>query len=312
MELVHQSRIKNARIYFFKRLLAWVCTKSPVLLKPWELFGRAKMGMPLNDVEAVYSHLSVDREAENIAIINAVYAGRGNVFYDVGSNYTQFSYGVRKVFSEVHCYDANPEVLRLGKMHFPAENISYHNSAIIPCSESSTSAYFVLNSRNTGISEVIFDNTRDESRPESAINLECRSIADILRNGGGVDDLVKVDVEGLEACLISDLLNETSYKGVFCFESLTRASRKEFEAIFSQREYDFYVGKYDFSDYSGRMARSFLSLIRVIFTGAASVVIYKSESIDGFDFDFIPLIFCVPRGFSNQFLQDAKEIECLL
>jgi FkbM family methyltransferase len=307
--LLNRVAIKNARLYFFKRLLAWICIKIPIFLKFWEVFGLTKKGLPLRDVEAVYSHLNVDREAENISLINAVYKGRGGVFYDIGSNYTQFTYGVRNSFSSVRCFDANPEVLDLGRKYYYSENISYYNAAVIPTKHTSESAYFVINRNNTGISEVVFDINLDGTQPKNALPIDCLAMSDILDDGYGDDDLVKIDVEGLEIDLVTDLLRTTSFTGVFCFESLTRLSRQKFSGLFSDFDYVFYVAKYDFSEFSGRMARSFVHLGRVMFTGNAALDVFKSEDIDGFEYDFIPLIFCVPRRLAEQFEQNLTKID---
>ena len=309
MILVYRIKINNARLYFIKRLLAWVCIKIPVLLEFFKFFNLTKLGLPLRDVEAVYSHLNVDREAENISLINALYNRRGRVFYDIGCNYTQFSYGVRKSFSNIRCYDANPVVLDLGRQHFSSDNISYFNAAVIPSKYAPESAFFVVNKDNTGISEVVFDNNFGDVQLTNAFPLNCITMSDILLDGCGGDDLVKIDVEGLEIDLVTDLLRTTSYTGVFCFESLTRLSRKKFSALFCDYGYVFYIAKYDFSDFSGLMARSFIDLSRIMFTGNASLHIYKSEFIDGFDFDFISLIFCVPRSLEDQFDRNLTNIE---
>lgn len=310
MVLIHQVAIKNPRSYFLRRFIAWVCIRTELILRFLRLIGRTKEQMPLNDVEAVYSHLNVQREAENIALINAVFNGRGGIFYDVGCNYTQFSFGVKSSFGSVRCFDANPEVLRLGELHYSADNICYFNAAIIPSTQSAESAYFVINRSNTGISEVVFDSSENDVRPEDAITLECLSMSDIVAVGDGSNDLVKIDVEGLESALVADLLSNTTFNGIFCFESLTRSSRAEFTSVFSGRKFQFYIVKYDFSEYSGLMARSAYRLLKVFLSGAGSISLYRSHSIDGFDFDFIPLIFCVPSHLTGTFESSLLSMDC--
>ena len=103
MKKIRSIKIKNSRKYFFLRILAWLAIKYVFLRNVIYIFFNIKKPLPLADVEAVYAHLDVEREAENVFLINQVFGShlKGNL-YDIGCNFMQFAKSVSTSFINVY------------------------------------------------------------------------------------------------------------------------------------------------------------------------------------------------------------------
>lgn len=293
-------KIKNSRQYFLLRLLAWVGTKSPFLMRIIYFGIRNKKVLPFDDVEAVYAHLDIERESENISFIKAIFrSNKTGTMYDFGANYMQFASALSQCFNQIRCFDPNSKVLELGKKYYERSNMEINSVAIIPSSFEKGDCYFVESIHNSGLSAVIF------SEPPVKIGqvthrIHCSYVHEIISPTSSSNDLLKIDVEGLENLLVNDAIKLSNFKGIICFESLTQVSRQDFSDTFEKLDYIFYVVKYNFSDFSGLMPNSFGGLLKAIITNQSSMVVYKSSLVNDFDFEFIPLLFCVPRALEKK------------
>ena len=297
-----QSSIKitNTRQYFLRRLLAWVGVKSHFMMRVIHVGIKNKKNLPLDDVEAVYSHLDIERESENISFIKAIYGVKNlGVMYDIGCNYMQFANSLSENFKKIKCFDPNTKVLSLGKQYYCQPNIEINNMAVIPSSSQKSDCFFIEVIKNSGLSSVVF------SEPQLAAGqkihqIESLYIDEIVDNNNSINDLLKIDVEGLENMLVDDAVSLLKFKGIVCFESLSHTSRRDFSNTFRELDYSFYVVKYNFSDFSGLMFNSFAGLLKAIVTNRSTMDIYKASAVDDFDFDFIPLVFCVPKTLESK------------
>ena len=293
-------KITNSRKYFLRRLLAWVGIKSHFMMRVINIGIRNKKNLPLDDVEAVYSHLDIERESENISFIKAIFGVQNpGTMYDVGSNYMQFASSLSKNFKRVRCFDPNTKVLSLGEQYFARPNIEINNMAIIPSSSAKSDCFFIEVKHNSGLSSVVFDEPQ-EKVGQTIHKIESAYVDEIIEQNNSVNDLLKIDVEGLESMLVSDAISLSNFKGIVCFESLSKTSRQDFLNIFEELNYSFYAVKYSFSDFSGLMFNSFGGLLKTIITNRSNMIVYKSHSVDNFDFDFIPLVFCVPKNLEDK------------
>lgn len=309
MNKIHSTNILNSRKYFLKRMFAWIGVKSTFMMRIFNLAIRLKKNFPLDDVEAVYAHFNVEREAENIVFIRAIFGQKRNgTMYDVGSNYMQFSSSLTDTFSKIKCFDPNAKVLELGQVQYGHADIDINNIAVIPESSKKNDCFFIEIINNSGLSSVVFSEPTEQNSNQNIHKIDSKYMSEILPKDSSVNDLLKIDVEGLECQLVDDAITHAKFKGIICFESLTKASRTDFCKIFDKKTYAFYIVKYNFSDYSGLMPNSLTGILKAILTNRSSLEIYKSKSVDRFDFDFIPLVFCVPGELEKQVDKNLQSI----
>ena len=297
----HSSiKITNTRQYFLRRLLAWVGVKSHFMMRVIYVGIKNKKNLPLDDVEAVYSHLDIERESENISFIKAIYGVKNfGVMYDIGCNYMQFANSLSENFQKIKCFDPNTGVLSLGKQYYLQPNIEINNIAVIPSSAQKSDCFFIEVTKNSGLSSVVFSKPQ-HTAGQKIHQIECLHMDEIIDSNNSISDLLKIDVEGLENMLVDDAVRLLKFKGIVCFESLSHSSRRDFLNTFRELDYSFYVVKYNFSDFSGLMFNSFAGLLKAIITNRSTMDIYKASAVDDFDFDFIPLVFCVPKTLESK------------
>ena len=305
MNIIDTITIQNSRKYFILRIFAWIGVKSKMFTKLFSTLLRSRKDFPFDDVEAVYAHLNVEREAENIAFIKAICSdSKISDMYDIGSNYMQFSSALGSAFNKIHCYDPNSYVLESGYKEYGLSNMITYNAAVIPNNEQKKDCYFINVKGNSGLSSVVFENPSTESKNYKSNKIDCLHMKEVLPEETFETDLLKIDVEGLEDKLVRDAINDSNFQGIICFESLSKSSRESFSKVFLNSNYIFYVVKYNFSDFSGLMANSFYGILKAVLLNKSEMVIYKSKEVNKFDFDFIPLVFCVPSHLESYV--DAK------
>ena len=299
MKKVKSVKIENSRKYFTLRLLAWLGLRSTLLTKIFSFFIGKKRNLPYDDVEAVYAHINVEREAENIAFIKGIFREPNlSYMFDIGSNYLQFASSLSDTFKEIHCYDPNKTVLEKGFDEFGKANIFTHNSAIIPSNQEVKNCYFIDVKGNSGLSSVSFIEPKESIEHQIIKQIDSKHISEIFQQKSKLD-LLKIDVEGLENELVRDAIKVSNFEGIICFESLSKKSRKKFQNIFLNLNYSFYIVKYNFSDYSGIMKNSFIGILKAIILNKSNIEVYKSSDVTDFNFEFIPLVFCVPNDLEE-------------
>tara|TARA_B100000900_G_C20537574_1_gene699011 strand:+ start:299 stop:1237 length:939 start_codon:yes stop_codon:yes gene_type:complete len=299
MKKIQSIKIENSRKYFTLRLVAWLGLRSKLLTKIFSLLIGKKRNLPYDDVEAVYAHIDVEREAENIAFIRGIFREPHlSYMFDIGSNYMQFASSLSDTFKEIHCYDPNTTVLEKGLVEFGRANIFTHNSAIIPCNQKVKNCYFIDVKGNSGLSSVSFEKPKESTEHQVIKQIDSEHISEIFQQKSKLD-LLKIDVEGLENELVRDAIEVSNFEGIICFESLSKKSRKEFQNIFLNLNYSFYIVKYNFSDYTGIMKNSFRGILKAIITNKSTMEVYKSTDVADFNFEFIPLVFCVPKSLEE-------------
>ena len=293
---VLQVPIANARWYFLKRAFIHAAIKFTILARLIRVFNKNHPTLSVFDVEQIFYICRCEREAENIVMIrNLVGKLSLREQLDIGSNFGQFAAGLSDLFEAGLCLDANPAAVAfLGSL---PELATYQrvNRAVVPAGDVPETITLKIPAGNTG--KALVGDLPDEDYTEVEVKTTTVAGFSNLSSDPSRKRFVKFDIEGLEPELVSDYLDLGRAGDVIAFEILTRDAKDRLNAIFTghSEEYQFVTLRYSFLHDSGFMGDNKLDLLKMYLTGRATMDVYQADQISDFPFEFMSLVFAIPK-----------------
>lgn len=244
------------------------------------------------DVEGIFYKLKVERELENILVINEmINLGLIKRYIDIGANYGQFASSVQIEPSNKFLVEPNPVLRRKIVEANPGALI--YDCGLVDTGEGALD--FLLVQGNTGASRVLNDG-EIVSGTDKLIKVNMISVESFCGKIG-VDKLsesfIKIDIEGREISII-DAFNSClpkSIRPIYAFETLVAKHVNDAMALLEG--YVYFSARFSYQGDGDRNYGSVLKLINVIIKGSDTLnfIELTQKSISR---EFYSLVFCIP------------------
>jgi FkbM family methyltransferase len=305
MRKIKSVKITNANVYFLHRALVFSAIRSNFIkLIVRGLYGNKK-NLDINDVEQIFYIMDCEREAENIFFIRhmvSIYSIKN--LLDIGCNFGQFVDSLSDSFVDCVCVDANPNAAHYTACH-SRSNVTVVNKAVMPDDQAGECITLHVPLGNTGRASV---NPVSELNYEEFI-VQATSMKSLISEKAAIPRFIKIDVEGLEAALIEDYFKTNHNADILAFEILNTDARLKISKIFEERyDYNFFTIRYSFSSKSGLMTDNVAKLFSAILFNDASLDFYIAENLSDLNFEFMSLVYAVPKKYSVEYLFETLPI----
>ena len=287
------NNVKLSRIYLVKRIVA----KLVVLLMGIKIFRDVVLKFSLipseyADVEGIFYKLDVEREIENIYVINDLISKSVvKQYIDIGTNFGQFAKGILLNPSCKILIEPNPMLWGYISTSNPGSSLL----KVGVVSEGEGKINFLIVPGNSGACRVV----ESASQIGSADNCTLVDVISIktLVNQIGVKKLessfVKIDIEGSEIDIIKSFVDvlPSEINPIFAFETLT--SKNVYDAISLLPGYNFYEARFEYQGSKNKNYSSLLSLVKVFLTGCDTLNLQPLNQ-KCVSREFYSLVFCLP------------------
>ena len=254
----------------------------------------------LFDVEGIFFILGVERELENLILVNAIINKfQISKYVDIGTNFGQFASGVNIDNTQKILVEPNknlwPTIIGLN------EGAKLYKVGLLP--DQSSKKVLAIKSGNTGISMYI-DET-DISCEQEIMQTKTMSVKDFYKDLKITENelyLFKIDVEGLESELLKELVkNAKKQKHIYAFEVLNREEVTKAKSFMD--DYEMYSVRYNYQGTGDRNFNSIASIVGVLLSGKDELILEKLV-LNSYSRDFYSLVFCIPKDMCVELLMD--------
>ncbi len=288
------SKISISRIYLFKRIIA----KIIVIIISNKFIINIKKYIPYSlthffDVEGIFYKLKVEREIENILIINnLIKKNIVNFYVDIGANYGQFSSSIKIDSSRKVLIEPNPSLWNILFKLNPGANIL----KIGLIESGGGSLDFLVVPGNSGACRIA--NQEDLScNPGNIIKVDIISVNEFYQMFDSqlfINSFIKIDIEGRELSVLKafNSIFPQNVRPIYAFETLSK--NNVYDVIQFLDEYIFFSARFSYQGEGNRNYHSFLTLIKVFINGNDNLM-FDNLNLNNINRDFYSLIFCIPK-----------------